>query len=157
MEKNHYLPAPSPKDTASNITYQSHIAQHHSAHTSTDAHNVTNLTHASDAPSTHNTNKQQNQLPTPINPNKLAHFLQGYSKEETNYLIQGFTYGFYITQTQQFTKCQIAKNHNSATQKPQIVQDMLSKELEAGRIQGPFSQPPFHNFGTKTQKGVGQV
>ena len=85
-------------------------------------------------------------LPTPVDPNRLAYFLQGYNQTDTQYLVQGFTNGFIIEQQQAFYKQQIFKNHTSSLQNPQVVRHMLQKELEANRIEGPFAHPPFHNF-----------
>ena len=40
--------------------------------------------------------------------------------------------------------CQI--NLLSANKDPEIIRQKIAKELEAGRITGPFKSPPFTNF-----------
>ena len=37
-------------------------------------------------------------------------------------------------------------NQKSTLEQPEIVVSKLNKECEAGRIVGPFSEPPFQNF-----------
>ena len=39
-----------------------------------------------------------------------------------------------------------SRNHNSVNQNTNTVQNMIKKELEKGRLAGPFSKPPFKNF-----------
>ena len=40
----------------------------------------------------------------------------------------------------------ISKNLTSAHQHPLVLQDKIDKEVEQGRIAGPFKTPPMHNF-----------
>ena len=84
----------------------------------------------------------QAQLPTPVNPTKLAEILHGYEWHTAEYLVNGFSEGFSIG----FKSPQrqiISPNLRSAIQNPSIVEEKISKELELGRLAGPFSSPPF--------------
>ena len=40
----------------------------------------------------------------------------------------------------------LSKNLPSATQHPQVVSETLAKEVELGRVAGPFNSPPFSNL-----------
>ena len=82
-------------------------------------------------------------LPTPVNLEILSKLLRGYL--ENNHVLAGFQNGFSL----KFKGPQITseyKNHQSVLKNPDIVSNMLNKELKKGRIAGPFSSPPFPNF-----------
>ena len=85
--------------------------------------------------------------PTPIQPNKLALWLQGYDTSEYQYLLEGFTKGFMIgfDQNQTFE----GKEYNnllSAIQQPTIVQLKIDKEVNLGKVKGPSTTQPFTPF-----------
>lgn len=84
-------------------------------------------------------------LPTPVKVNRLAYLLDGYSLTEKNFLIQGFSEGFPI-HFQGFEQTAFANNLISARQHPDVVKKYFKKEIDAGRIGGPFKLPPFKNF-----------
>ncbi|XP_068723625.1 uncharacterized protein [Montipora capricornis] len=74
---------------------------------------------------------------TPVKMNKLEYPLQGYPASIEEYLVSGFSCGFrthFVGERHAFE----SPNLKSALKQPQIV--------AAGRIVGPFSEPPFHNF-----------
>ena len=67
--------------------------------------------------------------------------------QNKEYLIRGFTYGFDLNID--FQNCSPRTSCNnllSAHQYPDVVDKKLSKELEAGRIAGPFNFKPFVDF-----------
>ena len=71
--------------------------------------------------------------------------LEGYSSSITDFLVSGFQFGFPLHFEGGRTSF-LAKNLVSAIQLPNVVDLKLSKEVDAGRIAGPFSEPPFPNF-----------
>jgi len=85
-------------------------------------------------------------LPTPVKVNQLAHFLEGYNSNLKNNLIQGFTSGFKINSSLDKNVVKFPQNHKSATGNPQVVTKKIHREIQKGRIKGPFKEPPFNNF-----------
>lgn len=57
----------------------------------------------------------------------------------------GFTYGFSIHYSGPLKDFE-AKNLKSAEAHPQVVRDKIKKEVAEGRVEGPFSDPPFEGF-----------
>lgn len=84
-------------------------------------------------------------LPTPVKVNRLAFYLPGYGDQLRKHLIDGFTCGFRL-HFQGPIKASGAQNLISAIQHPEVVDSKLTKERQSGRIQGPFSYPPFSNL-----------
>ena len=85
------------------------------------------------------------QLPTSVNIRRMLPFLSGYDRSLVQFLESGFTIGFQL----HFDgpRCsQEAPNLLSALQNPGAVNAKLSKELDAHRLAGPFSSPPFPVF-----------
>lgn len=84
---------------------------------------------------------------TPVIPSELHALLQGYDVEKVNYLVDGFLHGFHLhcqIQPDDFkTSC---KNLTSCFDYPEAVNEKIRKELNSGRLSGPFSQPPFEQF-----------
>jgi len=86
-------------------------------------------------------------LPTPVIADRLEECLIGYEAADRQYLVQGFRWGFktgFVGSTPQHA----SKNLSSALEHPDIVHGKLTKELQAGRIAGPFRNPPFSAFCT---------
>jgi len=84
-------------------------------------------------------------LATPVNPKVLNALLSGYPEGEKDFLVQGFTYGFRIPFKGEIPPlCQ--KNLQSALQHPSVIDNKLEKEIQKGRIAGPFTAPPFQKF-----------
>ena len=90
-------------------------------------------------------NSYTNQVNTPIKVDRLARWLEGYDESLKNYLIVGFSEGFRVGFSGEATS-KIYKNHNSALTQPKLIEKYIKKEIEAGRILGPFDSPPkiFH-------------
>ena len=82
---------------------------------------------------------------TPVNGHRLQFFLANYPPHLSSFLINGFRFGFSI-QFHGERKPFESPNLKSALENPQIVSIKLQKELEAGRIAGPFTSPPFKKF-----------
>jgi len=86
-------------------------------------------------------------LPTPINPNRLAVYLQGYNTHKIKHLIEGFTFGFRIHSSLTTNPPKHGyTNHKSCYQKPSIVSDKIRKECSLGRIFGPHIGLPLANL-----------
>ena len=82
-------------------------------------------------------------LPTPVKTNQLKHELEGY--EAAKYLLDGFTDGFRLGCLVP-PKANIAKNHKSVYDHPEVIKKHITKGIALGRIAGPFTKPPFENF-----------
>ena len=67
----------------------------------------------------------------------------GYDKAE--YIVSGFTSGFDIGhQGEEFA--QAPRNARLAEENPEILGNLLDKEVKLGRFAGPFSHIPFRNM-----------
>ena len=84
-------------------------------------------------------------LPTPVQADRLILLLDGYDHSTVEFLRRGFTEGFSIHFDGDLTEI-VSKNLLSAIQQPAVVEAKLSKEIDAGRIAGPFQTPPFPKF-----------
>lgn len=84
-------------------------------------------------------------LPTPKNRNRLETFLDGYTPSIASYLIKGFAEGFRLEFEGEMVSLR-ANNLLSAFNNPEVVTSKLHKELEADRLAGPFTTPPFEIF-----------
>lgn len=84
-------------------------------------------------------------LPTPVKVNSLLFFLQGYPTHLNESLQKGFTEGFQLHFQGPVTG-HFSGNLVSAINNPEIVDNKLAKEIHAGRIIGPFDQPPLDNL-----------
>lgn len=76
---------------------------------------------------------------------RLNFLLDGYPQSTVQFLINGFTQGFSINCLSRLPDVP-SKNLISAIQHPDVVDAKLAKEIEAGRLAGPFLSPPFTNF-----------
>ena len=76
-----------------------------------------------------------------VNPDRLAWWLRGYDSKVTDYLVSGFRNGFYIGYSGNPTS-KTYKNHNSAYENTEVVDNYIKEELSKGRIEGPFNEPP---------------
>ena len=83
---------------------------------------------------------------TPINVTQLCKELTKYPKTiEAEYLTNGFNNGFALHYEGPRMAFE-AKNLKSAIQNPNIVRLKIKKELQAGRIAGPFTISPFKDL-----------
>jgi hypothetical protein len=55
-------------------------------------------------------------------------------------VIDGLTHGFPMNSSLIISSTRISPNYGSATEHPEIINNMITKELAAGRLRGPFSQ-----------------
>ncbi|KAJ1214052.1 hypothetical protein NDU88_001680 [Pleurodeles waltl] len=84
--------------------------------------------------------------PSPITFSTLAHIFKGYPRPvERELLFRGFSEGFRIPYSGPAVT-RGANNLRSAREAPGVVQEKLEKELQLGKVAGPFSQPPLPNF-----------
>jgi hypothetical protein len=89
--------------------------------------------------------QRPNPLPTPVRPHKLAVYLKDYDPRLAKYLTDGFISGFRIHSSTS-PRSSVPSNHPSAFQRPSIVFSKLTKELQSGRISGPYLSIPFPNL-----------
>jgi hypothetical protein len=81
-------------------------------------------------------------LPTPISAQCLSSFLEGYDSYLSGYLCQGFLFGLSLDFHGPPLR-NSSTNLRSAFQHPDVVDLKLSKEINAGRVRGPYDVPPF--------------
>ena len=84
---------------------------------------------------------------TPIDPDRLEYHLNkcNYPKDKTQYLVQGFRYGFKLGHMGEAEDID-ANNSRNAMEHIEVVEGKLEAELEKGRIAGPFRKKPFKKF-----------
>jgi len=80
--------------------------------------------------------------PTTIKSDVLDKLLQGYPVLDRKYLVKCFLRGFKLKHHGPRVTS-FVKNHCSALNNPTIVSDLIARELQLGKIAGPFSTPPF--------------
>ena len=112
--------------------------------TSTFVHSVGQITQSQNAPIP-TPNIPPNVLPTPVKVNSLVRILEGYDEAKLAYIREGFTVGFPLGCVG-IPDTKLSKNHRSAEQHPEIINDFISKGKIEGRIAGPFLSPPFEPF-----------
>ena len=78
---------------------------------------------------------------------RFEQLLAGYDRTLQQYLFNGFRFGFRINLIGESSSSE-APNLKSALQNPKILFSKLSKELDHGRIEGPFDTAPFPVFRT---------
>ena len=84
--------------------------------------------------------------PSPILPNRLQHLLHltNYDVGRSDYLVRGFTQGFKIGH---YDKLGITGDTFSLSdEETNILLGKIEKEIQLGRVAGPFEQPPFNNY-----------
>ena len=86
-------------------------------------------------------NPSPNNMPTPINVKTLALYLAGYHDKKNNYLLNGFSYGFKL-EFNGDRKHQSGENFKSALDMREIVDLKIAKEIQLGRVIGPFNDLP---------------
>lgn len=79
---------------------------------------------------------------TPVKADRLEVLLTGYPVQLKGYLIRGFNFGFHVNFEGGRSVFE-PPNLKSAIDRPDIVRDKLDKEINAGRIAGPFHNRPF--------------
>lgn len=90
-------------------------------------------------------NSYLQKMPTPVKPEILKTYLEGYEQDLANYLISGFTYGFRLGCLQ--TPSSIpSKKHGSTNKHPEIVLNKIKKEQSYDRICETSTNPQYPNL-----------
>ena len=84
---------------------------------------------------------------TPVKADRFEHLLTGYNPALKSFLVDGFRHGFRIYFIGDLSPFE-SPNLQSALQSPEVVLTKLTKEIDAGRIVGPFNTTPFPVFRT---------
>ena len=84
-------------------------------------------------------------LPTPVKAERLAAYLTGYEDNLRKHLLSGFLYGFRLHYHGPLESSH-STNLVSASEHSDMVDQKLAKEIQAGRIMGPFAEPPLPNL-----------
>ena len=84
-------------------------------------------------------------ITTPVNIPNLEVALSGYDPQLTSYLIEGFTFGFKTGYIGSLCRTSV-KNLVSATLNSHFTLEKIKKEVESGRVAGPFKKVPFDPF-----------
>ena len=84
-------------------------------------------------------------MQTPVKIKELAKYLDGYDEELKDYIINGFEKGFSL-EFKGERSLKEPNNLRSAINNKAIAQEKIDKEVELGRIAGPFESPPIKNL-----------
>ncbi len=91
--------------------------------------------------------KYRNYLSTPVNISRLATELTHHpDREFREYLLSGLSYGFDPGVVCALSQNHICNNLQSAHAEPDVVNDLIGKEVKSGFMIGPFNEPPFKVF-----------
>ncbi len=91
--------------------------------------------------------KSKNYLSTPVNISRLAIELSHHpDKEFCNYLLSGLSHGFNPGVECTLPQKLICNNLQSAHAEPDVVNNLIVKEVKSGFMIGPFDKPPFEVF-----------
>lgn len=108
-------------------------------------------------------NKKSNHyLSTPVNISRMEFELANHPDAEfTNYLLSGLKNGFNPGVECPLSQNTICNNLQSALIEPEVVTNLIKKEVESGFMIGPFENPPFNLFrispiGVATRKFSGK-
>ncbi len=82
---------------------------------------------------------------TPINLQAMLPYLKKYPSLDAHIIEHGFRLGFPL-HFEGPPLSYVAPNHKSALQHPVILRQKVNKQLELGRIRGPFSAVPLPQF-----------
>ena len=99
---------------------------------------------------------------TPINVPNLSSYLSSHPDPTfVDYLITGLSQGFRVGILSNLTTSFIDKNLQSAITEPDMLSELLEKEVNKGYVIGPFASPPFSPFrinsiGIATRKYYGK-
>lgn len=99
---------------------------------------------------------------TPISILSLSRLLSSHPDPVfVDYLLSGLSQGFRVGVSFPLTAPYVARNLQSALNEPEIVSELLAKEVNKGYVVGPFSAPPFNPFrvnslGVATRKYSGK-
>ena len=88
-------------------------------------------------------------MPTPINAERLVFLLSGYDPSIVEFLFVGFSEGVAIHYDGS-RESSDAKNLILALENPDVVDIKVKKELDAGRLAGPFIAHPLPHFSPRS-------
>ena len=77
-------------------------------------------------------------LPSPVRAHRLNHYLSNYDAALRDSVVRGFTHGFRIPSTIHHPTAHTYDNHASAIEHSTFVTMKLSREIDMGRVAGPF-------------------
>ncbi|MGL4905857.1 MAG: reverse transcriptase domain-containing protein [Plesiomonas sp.] len=104
----------------------------------------------------------KNYLSTPVNTSRLSlELAQHPDIDFTDYLLSGLEHGFRPGVECPLSENIICNNLQSALAEPDVVNNLIAKEVESGFMIGPFDEPPFKVFrispiGVATRKFSGK-
>ena len=82
-----------------------------------------------------------------INTGELGKLLEDHPDQQlVKYLLEGYTFGFKLGLTRVPNCRQLCKNPREALRKPEIVQELIDKEVPLGHMLGLFDEPPFEQM-----------
>lgn len=87
----------------------------------------------------------QGKVPTPVKWIELEQYLEGYTQQVVNFLVDGFRNGFRINVGNTMGPLN-AKNLKSAYEHGEVLRQKIDKEVREGKVAGPFEKPPLDNF-----------
>jgi len=79
---------------------------------------------------------------TPVKVVELRKWLKGYDQDKSIFLVEGLTNGFQIPYVGEFSSEMSVCRPKDYTRNSDILTKYIEKELQAGRIAGPFHTPP---------------
>ena len=123
------------------------VANHHQGQQEQTKTNQAEMKQTTPTTTTKVSSPNCHKLPTLINHRNLKEWLQGYDTAEQSFLINGFLNGVDIGFQQSVSNISVP-NHSSANYHPGIVNDYITAELSANRIEGPHTKIPFPTFQT---------
>ncbi len=84
-------------------------------------------------------------MPTPLDTSEFRRLLEGYDEEKKLYVLNGISYGFDIGFRGAYaaTTCE---NSPLISQHLDVTRDLIQKEIDLNRMEGPFDSPPFKHF-----------
>lgn len=85
---------------------------------------------------------------TPVRVGVLKKLLQEsrYPQKDTDFLVEGFTHGFKLGYEGPKNRQTFARNHKLRAGNGVVLWNKIMKEVESGRISGPYLHPPFQSF-----------
>ncbi len=84
-------------------------------------------------------------MPTPLDSHEFRRLLTGYDQSKAQRIFRGIHYGFDIGFEGQYA-CTSCENSPLINQYSQETRKLIEKEIAAGRVEGPFENPPFKHF-----------
>ena len=82
---------------------------------------------------------------SPLKIEVLKNYLKDFKHPDKDFLLEGLEFGFRIPFEGSLPPLSV-RNHKSVLSSPDVVSEMIKKEINLGRVAGPFSSPPLPNF-----------